>query len=659
MFLKVKRERSFMTALSTISTLLILLVSYQNCGKSLTSINSIGRTTSGSLCEGICPPSSPDNDHDDNETLADNDHDDNETLADNDHDDNETLADNDHDDNGTLADNDHNASHEPFIGDSPSSPASDNNGSGENEGGVADDSVTEAENYTPPNELTMLSTLRTGHPRLIVPPEALVTIHNHIKNNAIAKAYFENLRKQADELLNTPVSTQKVVGGKLLEVSRTVKNRVRILSLIYRITENKNYADRAIKELLAAAAFSDWNPKHFLDVAEMSHGFALGYDWLFNILSVAERNTIRTALVEKGLKAAKADFENNVSWTNTTNNWSLVCNGGIAAGALAVADEEPELARWLLYRNITRSTKAFATYAPDGVWPEGPNYWSYATDYAVLMLASLNSALGTDFGLSSLPGLSSMGLYFMHSSGPTGKHFNYSDSSEYPTSDIMLWIGQRYNHAVLSWLGRVSASKSTVDHLFWFHTSGTSQDMLKQPRDVYFKGKYPVVFFRSKWLDSNAAFIGFKGGDNRTSHGNLDLGTFVFDTEGQRWAMELGGDNYDLKNYWRYPERGEYYRCGTQGQNTLLINNLNQDHKAIAPIIHFASRDSGGEAIVDLSAAYAPAGINKVQRGIALLEGRQRFLVVEISANTSVDVVWSMHTKATITIASGAKKAPS
>ncbi len=53
MFHKVKRKRSFVVALSTISSLLLLLASYQNCGGSLTTLNSTG-STGGSPCEGEC-----------------------------------------------------------------------------------------------------------------------------------------------------------------------------------------------------------------------------------------------------------------------------------------------------------------------------------------------------------------------------------------------------------------------------------------------------------------------------------------------------------------------------------------------------------------------------------------------------------------------------
>ena len=54
---------------------------------------------------------------------------------------------------------------------------------------------------------------------------------------------------------------------------------------------------------------------------------------------------------------------------------------------------------------------------------------------------------------------------------------------------------------------------------------------------------------RSDWLDPSAMFVGIKAGTNRVNHSHLDLGTFVLDALGQRWAVDLGGDNYNLPGY--------------------------------------------------------------------------------------------------------------
>ncbi len=49
--------------------------------------------------------------------------------------------------------------------------------------------------------------------------------------------------------------------------------------------------------------------------------------------------------------------------------------------ALALADEEPELAGEILEAAIESIRRPMAAYAPDGAWPEGPGYWNCGMRY--------------------------------------------------------------------------------------------------------------------------------------------------------------------------------------------------------------------------------------------------------------------------------------
>lgn len=80
--------------------------------------------------------------------------------------------------------------------------------------------------------------------------------------------------------------------------------RVYSLGLVYQVTGEEKYAARAWSELEAAAAFTDWNPDHFLDTAEMTHAFAIGYDWLYDYLTEEQRQLLRRAILELGLHPA-------------------------------------------------------------------------------------------------------------------------------------------------------------------------------------------------------------------------------------------------------------------------------------------------------------------------------------------------------------------
>ena len=276
----------------------------------------------------------------------------------------------------------------------------------------------------------VLETLRQGHPRLISLEADLERVKGFIAQDPRARAVRDRLHKAAVLTLDAPPVEHKLIGPRLLQQSRLCLDRVYTLATMYRLEGDTRFADRARTEMLTAASFPDWNPSHFLDTAEMTHALAVGYDWLYDYLDEDARATIRQAIIEKGLQPALACYKDRVRWVVYTYNWSQVCNGGISIGALAIADEQPELAEYILSRALVSIRRPMETYAPDGGWDEGPGYWHYATRYNVYFLAALESALGTDFGLSQMPGFSRTGDFRVNFVGPVGHTFNYADAPQ-------------------------------------------------------------------------------------------------------------------------------------------------------------------------------------------------------------------------------------
>ena len=133
------------------------------------------------------------------------------------------------------------------------------------------------------------------HPRLFITNQKLNEIQNKIRSQPPLQVFYHAMLTKADGILNQPPVKRVKTGRRLLSVSRRCLDRVIHLSAAYRFTGKQSYLQRAEKEMLAAAAFSDWNPSHFLDVAEMTAALAIGYDWLYDGLSNATRPTIRQA----------------------------------------------------------------------------------------------------------------------------------------------------------------------------------------------------------------------------------------------------------------------------------------------------------------------------------------------------------------------------
>ena len=75
----------------------------------------------------------------------------------------------------------------------------------------------------------------------------------------------------------------------------------------------------------------------------------------------------------------ETDKRSNNWWIKSNNNWNQVCNGGMIAGSIAIAEINPELAAKTIKRSLDGLPHALDEYRPDGVYPEGSTYWGYGT----------------------------------------------------------------------------------------------------------------------------------------------------------------------------------------------------------------------------------------------------------------------------------------
>ncbi len=503
-----------------------------------------------------------------------------------------------------------------------------------------------------PAETEILKTLKPEHPRLFAPKGEEERILKLIADHPKAKRFFDELIKEADKLVMDPNRTveHKLVGPRLLDQSRACMNRVYTLATAYRLTKDKKYCDRAVTEMLAAAAFPDWNPSHYLDTAEMTHALGAGYDWLYHDMTPEQRKTIREAIRDKGLLTGKPIYEKNGWWAKSENNWNQVCNGGLTIGALAIAEDEPELAAWIVNRAANSVQIPMREFAPDGGYVEGLGYWVYGVSYNVFMLAALDTALGTDFGLSTFPAFDKTGDFRIEMIGPTGRAFCFADGSDrVGTAPIMFWLAKKFDKPHYAYHERELIDRSNYWSLWWFDPRGTVEDLAKNlPVAEQFR-KVDVVVMRSNWTDPNALFLGLKGGSNNVNHSHLELGSFQFDANGERWFIDLGADNYNLPDFWG-KKRFTYYRLSTAGHNTILIDGKNQEHrKGIAPITAFETdRNGNSSAAVDLSKAY-PEQVSSASRTVKL-DGKVIEFLDEFEGIKGNEIVWQAHTRATIKI---------
>jgi hypothetical protein len=491
-----------------------------------------------------------------------------------------------------------------------------------------------------------------GHPRLLVDESEWASLASRRKADPELDRFATLLVERARKDLGLPPLERKLEGRRLLSVSREFIRRTLQWAFAWRVTGELVFLERARREMLAVAAFVDWNPGHYLDVAEMTAGLAIGYDWLFNDLPVAERKTLRAAIVDKGIAQARHGHKT----FKYTNNWNQVCIGGMVLGALAVEEDEPGLVRDLFATARKDVFIGLDPYKPDGAYPEGPGYWSYGTSYSVLLIAALRTCGMADWGVLGAPGFARSAEFYAHSIGPSGKHFNFADGNEgqeLPSS--VVYLARELNQPSLLAPKRemirrsqgVSERFAPLSVLWWPVAAGGHA----APLAFVGQGPQPAAIWRSSWSDPNALWFAIKGGGAAYNHAHMDAGGFVLDMDGLRWAKDLGIQDYnslesrgiDLWNMKQDSSRWKVFRLGSDAHNTITIGGRPHSATAMASL-HMTNER---EASIDLTQVL----------GVKLATRRARFTGDAVEIDDRVegvapdsDVRWAMCTEAEIRI---------
>ncbi len=387
------------------------------------------------------------------------------------------------------------------------------------------------------------------HPRLLLNRGAEKEIQEAIAKNPEFQEIDAYIRRMSDRVLQQePVTFQKK-GKRLLAVSREALTRLYYLSYSYRITKDPKYLQRAEKELHAVCDFESWNPSHFLDVGEMCMAVAIAYDWLYADLQEQTKIKVRTAILEKAIAPSYEKKYNG--FLTTYNNWNSVCNAGLVYGALAIMEDEREQSIAVIERALTSNQLPLKAYGPDGNYPEGPSYWNYGTTFQVMLSAALESALGSDHGLSKSPGFMETAYYMLFTTGPSGYYFNYSDCGRaVEGSPSMFWFASKlddpsliYQEMDLIHKGRYTNAKGdrTLPNVLIFGRR-LVLSKIKAPVKKMFTGHgiTPVSIVRTTWETGGGKYLGIKGGSGSAPHAHMDQGTFVYDIGHLWWAMDLG-----------------------------------------------------------------------------------------------------------------------
>ncbi len=502
------------------------------------------------------------------------------------------------------------------------------------------------------------------HPRILLLKGEEIAVRQTITSDDIWKRLDQFIISECDKIIPLPPVERVLIGRRLLDKSREALRRIFYLSYAWRMTSDSRYLDRAEKEMLAVSAFSNWNPSHFLDVAEMTMAVSIGYDWLYGSLPISSRSAIKEAIIEKGLKPSL--LPENSGWAKGSNNWNQVCNAGMTFGALAVFEEEKDLATEIIERAVSSIILPMDDYEPDGAYPEGYSYWGYGTSFNIMFLSAMEKAFGKDYGIHINQGFLKTASYLENMTGPTGSCFNYSDSGlGGGMNPAMFWFASRLNDPSLLWSERSHLENQNPPNdrllpavMIW--GAGTIMNKITPPLKTIWigQGKNPVALMRTSWINRDAIFVGFKFGSPSVNHGHMDAGSFIMESNGVRWAMDFGMQDYnsletagvDLWNMSQNSQRWEVNRYNNFVHNTLTVNDQLQKVNGYSLISGYSEEPEMMTAMSDITSLYNE-NLKKAGRGIAVVDKKYVMIRDEIETlNREAKVRWNMLTSANVVI---------
>ena len=506
--------------------------------------------------------------------------------------------------------------------------------------------------------------LKKSSPRLVLNGETERNLRKKLKSDPVVQNMYNAVRLNAQSVFDKSLLERKLVGRRLLGTSRELLWRMNMLGLIYRLEKEERVLNRINEELLAVCNFSDWNPSHYLDVAEMAMGVAIALDWTAGDLPEETQRLAIDALIQKGIKPSW-EGDTTPGWAYGTNNWNQVCNGGMIAASIAIAEAEPELAAKTIHRALDGLPYSLAEYGPDGVYPEGSTYWRYGTSFSVVTIAMLESAFGTDFGMGEYTAFQESATFRVLCNAPSGRYYNFADCGDKrgQNGDITLaWFaaktgnknffeGERFlrDPEKMGKLGRLAGAG-----LVWLAQYQEKED-IETPNAWKGEGANPIVIFTGGKNDPQQYYFGGKGGRGMVNHGNMDGGSFIFELNGVRWVVDPGNQPYhelektgfDLWDRCQECERWSLLTKNNFGHSTLTVNDELHSVEGMVRMVEFKD-GSQPEAVFDLTSTLGGLVASAKRRFVK--ESNTSLLIadqLEINENTRM-ITWQLMTQARV-----------
>ena len=496
------------------------------------------------------------------------------------------------------------------------------------------------------------------HPRLVATEEDFIRLRREIKENEHKARWFKQLIEYCDEMKDKPTLRYELRDGvRLLYVSWDLQRYATTLALAYKLTGDRKYFDYAWPHLKACAEMPDWNPSHHIDVGTLAYGYAIAYDWFYDVMSEEQKRIMEKGAYENvfyTVNRAVEDRDTAYTTVLMSNNHNVFCNAGIMSTVVAFMDVYPEIAS-KIGADVVRMLECFMDkFAPMGAYYEGPYYAETAINYTVRVFAAMQQPFGTLYGLDKAQGFDMIGDFIVLLQSDVAS-YNFADSQMSLLAIAgMFWL---FDHFERRGLKDSVAEKNfkappigtVAEAILWYNVSDDGGEC-----NVDTVVHYPeeeIIAMRDAYRDGQT-FVGIKAGKTVYAHSHLDAGSFIFDAHGRRWAYDFGQDSYNL--YYKY-SHWDVFRLRAESHNTLVINPDRTPGYVLgseAPVSEFTVSGDTVKTVIEKTALYGKErGVEYARRGYLFTDSRSSLVIRdEVKLSGESEMIWLMYTDADIEI---------
>lgn len=327
-------------------------------------------------------------------------------------------------------------------------------------------------------------------------------------------------------------------GWQQKDIADRLRTEIAIAGLAYHFFKDDRHLKSTKENLLRIAGWENWGEKD-LAVAGFLTISAWGYDWFYKEFSQSEREKLKQAIIQKGVKRVldyNSSSHSHSPFIKGASPNHMASNAAALGFAALVLPEESNAKTWLNLA-IQKMRESLMTAGGDDGGPvEGFNYGVVHIFFAKNFLSELKAIKDVDL-IHEFAWLENFPFYAAYTMGPSGVLVNFNDSHLKPRGlekSALLWIYsqfpktaggrvayyqlQKMKNQNITPLGLLDLSKPILDR------KGVHLPLVKTFPSV------GQVFVRTSWDDDALLFASRSqklGPNGVMAHTHYDAGHFV------------------------------------------------------------------------------------------------------------------------------------